>query len=275
MFPWNYGFEWTTASAIFLGAFYSVIAIVAATLARAFIRARRAIADGEAERVRWHSEFHDLPVQARLCRHALTGELPGRECPNAFNCARCETHAELLAAHPSAAPQNIEDEIFGMAFPVDRLYHRGHTWVRSERDGSVTIGLDELGRRLVGTPDRVDLPKPGTHLRLNGIGWKIQKNSATVRVLSPVDGEVVDSGGVEHGGYLRVKPVARGFDLRHLLTATELRPWMLREMERLQLALAGTHAPALADGGVLLEDIPASDPSTDWDGVWGEMFLEG
>ena len=275
MFPWTYGFEWTSASVIFLGAFYAVIAVVAATVIRALMRTRLAIAGGETEKIRWSSEFHDLAQQARLCRHALTGDFPGRECPSGFDCGRCEKHAEFVAAHPPAAPQNVEEEIFGMAFPLNRLYHRGHTWVRPERDGTVTIGLDELGRRLVGTPDCVDLPKPGTRLRANGIGWQIQKNRARVRVLAPVDGDVIDSGGAERGGFVRVKPVAGTFDLRHLLTAAELRPWMLREMERLQLALSGTRVPALADGGIPVEDFPASDPATDWDAAWAEMFLEG
>jgi len=275
MFPWNYGFEWTAAGAIFFGAFYIVIAIVAATVVRAFNRARRMMADGEAERVRWYATFHDLPLETRLCRGALTGELPGRVCPNGFDCGRCEKHGEFVAAHPPAAPQNFEEEIFGMAFPLDRLYHRGHTWVRPELDGSVTVGLDELGRRLVGTPDRVELPRPGTLLRTNGIGWQIQKRGAVVRVLAPVDGEVVDANGAERGGILLVKPVAGTFDFRHLLTAAELRPWMLREMERLQLALAGARAPALADGGVPVEDISASCPQTEWDAVCGEMFLQG
>lgn len=274
MFPWNYGFEWTETSAIFLGAFYTVIAVVAVTVIRAFLRTRRVVADGEAERIRWFSEFHNLPQQARLCRHALTGELPDRECPNGFDCGRCEKHSELIAAHPPAAPQNLEEEIFGVAFPLDRLYHRGHTCVRLECDGSVTIGLDELGRRLVGAPDRVDLPRLGTRLRTNGIGWRIRKGRATVRVLAPVDGKVVESGGAERGGFVRVKPITGTFDLRHLLTAAELRPWMLREMERLQVALSGTRVPALADGGIPMDDFPASDPATDWDAVWAEMFLE-
>lgn len=275
MFPWNYGFEWTSATVIFLSTFYTVVGIVAATVVHASIRTRRVMADGEAGRIRWLSEFHALPQQARLCRHALTGELPGEACSNGFDCGSCERHTASAGAHPTEVLQNIEEEIAGMAFPLDRLYHRGHTWVRPERDGSVTIGLDELGRRLVGTPDRVDLPKSGTHLRTNGIGWRIRKGGVPVRVLAPVEGEVVDSGGAERGGFVRVKPITGTFDLRHLLTSAELRPWMLREMERLQLALAGTGAPELADGGVPLEDMPAGDPATDWDAVWGEMFLEG
>ena len=104
--------------------------------------------------------FHDLPAADRACRHVLTGEFKSRECPNAFDCRGCETHAKLVALHPPAAGEESEAEIFGMSFPLDRMYHRGHTWARPEADGTVTVGLDDLGTRLLGTPDAVDCRRP-------------------------------------------------------------------------------------------------------------------
>ena len=157
MFPWNYGFHWSAASYIFLGAFYTVLAVVATTVISAVLRSRRALLAHATEEIRWHSDFHDLPV--------LTGELTSRECPHAFDCRHCETHAQLIAAHPPQQPGETEEEIFGMSFPMDCLYHRGHAWARPEADGTVTVGLDELGSRLVGAPDAVDLPQPGAVVR--------------------------------------------------------------------------------------------------------------
>jgi hypothetical protein len=278
MFPWNYGFHWTAATIIFMGAFYTVLAIVAGTVILAMVRAHRAMADRRAEEIRWHADFGDLPPQDRLCRHMLTGEVPNRECRNCFDCCHCETHKKLTEAHPVGMPGTLEEpeeDIFGMAFPLDRLYHRGHTWVHPENDGTVTVGLDELGRRLVGRPDRVDLPEPGAHVHNNGTGFRLRKRNAEVRVLSPVDGEVVDTGGPDREWYLKLKPVGGRFDLRHLLCSCEIKPWLLREMERLQLVLAaeGAAAPTLADGGAPVEDIAASYPKADWDAVCAEMFL--
>jgi glycine cleavage system H protein len=275
MFPWNYGFHWSTGNAVFLSAFYAVVAIVAVTVIVALIRARRASIGGRAEEIRWLSDFHELPAHSRACRYALTGKLPGRECPNAFDCRRCEKHAQLVAAHrPSLQPQ-AEEEIFGMAFPLDRLYYRGHTWVRREADGTFSVGLDELARRLVASAEHVELPRPGTRLRINGTAWRIRKHGADVRVLAPVDGIVVESGAPDRGGCLRLKPVMQTADLRHLLGPGEVRAWILREMERLQLALSAAGDPALADGGIPVEDIAANYPNADWDAVCGEMFLEG
>lgn len=273
MLPWNYGFHWGIASYIFLGAFYTVLIVVATTLFAAAVRSRRALRTQKVEEIRWHSDFHDLPPADRICRHVLTGEFQTRQCPNAFDCRQCETHARLLEKHPLPAVSEHEEDVFGMAFPLDRFYHRGHTWTHMETDGSVTVGLDDLGQRLLGVPDRVDLPEPGVRLHANGTAFRVHKRDADVRVLSPVDGSVIETGGPDRGWYLRVRP--EPLDLRHLLRGAEVRPWLLKEMERLQLALSQEGvSPTLADGGVPVTDIAAAYPEANWDAVCGEMFLE-
>jgi hypothetical protein len=280
MFPWNYGFHFGAASYIFLGAFYSVLVVVATTVLKALWRSHRDLSKGKAEDIRWHSDFHDLSAADRSCRHVLTGEFTSRECPHAFDCRECETHAKLIAVHPVAQAEEAEAEaeagIFGMSFPLDRMYHRGHTWAHPEADGTVTVGLDDLGSRLLGTPDAVDLPEVGSCVQTNGTAFRIHKREADVRVLSPVDGEVVETGGVDRGFFLRVKPLAGAIDMTHLLRGAEVKPWLMRELERLQLALTmeGASMPSLADGGVPVADIAAAYPRTDWDAVCGEMFLE-
>jgi glycine cleavage system H lipoate-binding protein len=269
--PWNYGFHWNAGTMIFMGAFYTVLAIVAVTVINAAARAWRDMRASRVEAIRWNAEFHELPARDRDCRHVLTGEFSCRECPNAFDCRKCETHAKLVANQP--APAAGPDDFFGMRYPSDRAYHRGHAWLRREPDGTATVGLDDLGARLLGGPDSVDLPRPGTRVSVNGTAWRARKRNADVRVLSPVDGEVIETGGPDRGWYLKVKPDAS--DDRQLLRGTEVRAWLMREMERLQLSLtAEGAAPTLADGGAPVADIAASCPQADWDAVCGAMFLE-
>jgi hypothetical protein len=277
MFPWNYGFHFGASSYIFLGAFYTVLIVVATTLLNALWRSSRDMSKSKVEDIRWQSDFHDLSAADRTCRHVLTGEFASRECPHAFDCRECETHSRLVALNPPVRSAAADEEIFGMSFPLDRMYHRGHTWARPEADGTVTVGLDDLGARLLGTPDAVDLPQPGARVQTNGTAFRVHRREADVRVLSPVDGEVVETGGIDRGFFLRVKPLGGGpIDMRHLLRDSEVKPWLMRELERLQLALTmeGTSLPTLADGGVPVADIAAAYPKTDWDAVCGEMFLE-
>jgi hypothetical protein len=276
MLPWIYGFHWDLGHVIFLGAFYIVLLMVAATIVAAVRRSRREIIEHHVEQIDWHEEFEDLPPRDRVCRHVLTGEFQSRECPHAFDCRQCEMHAKLMECHPLPAVERPEEDLFGMTFPLDRYYHRGHTWVHPEADGTVTVGLDDLGSRLLETPDAIDLPLPGAYVENNGTAFRVRKRDADVRVLCPVDGEVVATGGPDSAWYLKILPAAAGeAAFRHLLRGAEIRPWVLRELERLQLALsAPAGAPTLADGGVLVGDISASCPNADWDAVCGEMFLE-
>lgn len=275
MLPWNYGFHWTTGTLIFMGAFYAVLAVVIATVVAALLRARRTMEHGGLEDARWHSDFNELPAADRVCRHVLSGEFRHRECPNGFDCRHCATHGRLLKNCPAAVLSADGGEILGMHFPLDRYYHRGHTWVRPEADGTVTVGIDDLGRRLFVAPDAVELPRPGDRLHVNGTAMRLRKRGADVRVLSPVDGEVVETGGPSSEWYLKVKPVGGAFNFRHLLRGAEIRPWLTREMERLHMALSaeGATAASLADGGVPVADIAANYPEADWDAVCGEMFL--
>ncbi len=237
---------------IFLGAFFSVITIIGVTLLAALYRSQSDLRRQKVDRIRWHTDFEDLPADDRICRHVLTGEFKSRQCPHAFDCRECETHRKLSERHPLALVGRAEEDMFGMSFPLDRFYHRGHTWARPEPDGTMTVGVDDLGTRLLGTPDAVESPQVGTHLEANGTAFRVRKHGAEVRLLSPVDGEVLESSGL----HLRVRPDSG--DVRHLLRGPEVHPWLMREMERLQ-------GQTLADGGVPV--------AADLDAV-AEMFLE-
>ena len=272
MLPWNYGFHWTLGTMIFMGAFYTVLAIVAATLISAAWRSRRHLRSGTAEEVRWHSDFHDLPARDRPCRHQLTGELEYRDCQNSFDCRQCDTHRTLLEQRPPSKPDGKSYEDFGMTFPLDRMYHRGHTWVRRERNGTVTIGLDDFGRRLFGKPDSVELPRKGQRIRLNGAAWRIRKGNLDQPVVSPLNGIVLETGGPDSEWYLKVRPAHP--DLRHLLEGSEVQPWVAREMERLQGALSAAGvAPDPVNGRTDVAALAAACPTACWETVCGTMFL--
>ena len=280
MFPFVYGFTWDTGNIIFLGLFFSVVVVIGTTVGIALRRSLNDFKSHKQETIRWESDFHDLPLSARKCRHELTGEFKQRTCDNRFDCRDCVTHARLVAHDPAKSVmmgggEEGNQKLFGFEMPLDRMYHRGHTWVHQEEDGSATVGIDDLGSRLVGTPDAVDLPKPGTRLLAYGTGWHMKKNGTDIRVVAPVDGEVIETGGPDMGWYLRLKPLTEILDTRHLLRGKEIKPWLMREMERLQFALAVEGVGAsLADGGEPVKDFTKSYPSADWDSVLGEMFLE-
>jgi len=260
---------------IFLGLFYTVLAVLSTTVALSLYRAGQDFRARRAEAICWHATFPDLPARDRLCRHEFTGEFSHRLCDKAFDCRECQQHAALVARRPpDAAPTPREADVFGLEFPLDRLYHRGHAWAHPEPDGTVTVGLDALGARLVAEPEAVVLPAIGSHIQTNGAAWHVNKRGAHVRILSPLDGQVVATGGPQDGWYLKVKPDGGRLDARHLLRGPEIRPWIAHEMERLQASLGpADQAPTMADGGVPVNDIAAAYPEADWDAVCAEIFL--
>ena len=269
MLPGNTDFIADPFNIAFLGVFALVILTVASTLVLAFVRTRSAVARGKAAQMLWHEEFEELPASAKSCRHAFTGELPGRRCARAFDCKGCAEHAELVP-HSPALP--VADES-GLDIPNDRLYHRGHAWLKPLDDGTVAVGLDDLANRLVGDAS-VDLPPVGARLDENGPALRLRAGNARVRVASPVTGDVVERGSLSGPYLLRVRPIVP-LDTRALLTPREAAAYFTRELERLQLAISGARGvPALADGGLPVADLSKAIPAGDRDRVLGEMLLQ-
>ncbi|MBZ5682423.1 MAG: glycine cleavage system protein H [Acidobacteriia bacterium] len=167
----------------------------------------------------------------------------------------------------------------GLNYPADRFYHRGHTWVRLEADGTLTIGLDELAEHLIGSPDFIKVPGVGSEIENNETAWRIEKNGTVIRVRAPIEGTVVGVGGPLEGRYLKIRPRRNPQDpatLRHLLRGAEVHGWLSRELERLQLQLRAPNTPpSLADGGVLVSGLMDAVPDADWNTVLADTFLEG
>jgi hypothetical protein len=274
MFPWSPEFVWDAGHILFFGALYSVLLAIAGALGVAGWRVLQQQRAGHRDAIVWHADFDDLLRSARSCRHDLTGEAPGRVCETGFDCRRCTEHPALELLRASLAQPATPSAPLGIDLPPDRLYHRGHTWVRPEPDGSVTVGLDDLARRLLGTPDEVQLPEVGAHLHEHAPLVRVRRRASDVRLLSPLDGTVLAVEGAGTGFVLRLAPRAAN-GTRHLLGGSEARVWALRELERLQRALAPAGmGPALADGGELVADVGAVVPAERYDALLGEMLLE-
>jgi hypothetical protein len=259
MFPGVNGFHWTVGHVLFVTIFASVMLVIASTAIAAMLRARRDVRSGRLEPIRWHADWEDLPERDRRCRHDIAGEVIYRVCPHGFDCRGCGDHPRFGGTDAAAT----------------RYYHRGHTWVEIQEDGTAIVGLDEIGRRLIGRPEIVQLPPPGAALVTNGIGWRMSKHGVEVRILAPIDGEVIETGGPDDDWYLRIRPSTNPPDLRHLLRGSEVSAWVRRELERLQLLFTpeGAH-PSLADGGELMHDLIAQQPTAKWDRIVGAVFLD-
>jgi glycine cleavage system H lipoate-binding protein len=276
MFPFNYGFHWNLGTILFLGLFFAVVMIIGATIVASILRTRRTLRTRNIDAIRWENDFHDLPLSARVCRHELSGELKQRTCENEFDCRSCSVHKQFVAQRKVNSDElELPEYIYGFSLPVDRLYHRGHTWIQSHADGTYTVGLDDFAQHLMGKPDQIELPTTGTKLSLNSNAWTMKKNKSMLRILSPLDGKVVATGDGSDGWFLKIKPVAAEFNTQYLLNAHEAASWIRREFDRLQNLLADPKiGTTLADGGIPIQDFTAAYPKKNWDKIYCDMFLE-
>jgi glycine cleavage system H lipoate-binding protein len=268
MFPWVDGFRWTATHIIFLSLFFGALLTIVLTFLRGIWRTVRDFQVHLATRTCWRQIFAELPETERHCRHEFAGRVDSRICDNAFDCRSCENYNRFaalpakVAAEPAAVPHSDK-----------RLYHRGHTWVWPEWDGTYTIGLDDFAQHLIGHPDTVQLPAEGETIESDGVAWRMTKNGREIRVRAPIEGTVVRTGGKKEGWYVNVVP-SGSLSLQHLLTGHEVRGWLAREVDRLQLQLSARGAPrCLADGGTLMPNLMDAEPQADWDAILESTFL--
>ena len=272
MFPGIDGFHWAFGHVLFLALFFAVALTIVATIASAVVKTVDDFRAHRAAALCWQSHFTELPASNKRCRHELAGRVIVRTCDNSFDCRTCENYS-----HFAVLPSSGNVTTCGLDFPDDRLYHRGHTWVKALEDGNMLVGLDSLAECIIGQPDSVQLPAVGEQIEANQTAWHMQKNRTAIAVRAPIEGTIVEVGGPGKGWYLKIKPQFDSTDsraLRHLLRGAEVKGWISRELERLQIQLRSPDtAPALADGGILLPDLMDSIPKANWDTVIADTFL--
>ena len=78
-----------------------------------------------------------------------------------------------------------------MNFPTDLHYTASHEWVRSEADGTVTVGITDLAQDSLGELVYVELPAIGRALAAAESCAVVESTKAASDVYAPIAGEVV------------------------------------------------------------------------------------
>lgn len=143
------------------------------------------------------------------------------------------------------------------------FFHQGHSWAVPEGPDSVRVGMDDFAQKLLGEPSSIDLPPVGTKLHQGERAWRVEVDSGSVSMLSPVDGEVVAVNPevedrpelVSHAPYddgwlMKVRIGDPGALRKNLLSGRMARAWMEDTNERLRTFSSATLGVLLPDGGV-------------------------
>jgi glycine cleavage system H protein len=76
--------------------------------------------------------------------------------------------------------------------PSELKYTKSHEWVRSEDDGTVTIGITDHAQELLGDLVFVELPEVGTEMSAEDAVCVVESVKAASDVYMPISGEVVE-----------------------------------------------------------------------------------
>ncbi len=268
MLPWVYEWHWDLGHYLFMGAFYLVALVIFVTLAVAKIRALLNASNAQA--IDWKESFHDLPSSRTACRFAIDGVLPDKSCVQELDCRKCEYFQKQKADNKLVDHEETKGaKRLGLDINSDLHYHRGHTWVREEKDGLLAIGLDDFASRCLGNLDEVILPPVGTTLIVNGHGFDIRQGKREFRILSPVEGKVVELGTANTDWWLKVQAPLSSKKLDHLFKGGQAIRWSESEMTILMDHL-GTGKPPFVGKKRILS---AAYPRADWDHIYHDLFL--
>lgn len=224
----------------------------------------------------WQEAMRCRDSRDRACRHALTGRAGHRVCPMNYNCSRCDfdqTFEEVVS--PAAVRlTGTMTRIKGFDLPTGHHFHTGHTWARMEPGGFIRVGMDDFSVKVLGRPDRLELPLLGQELSMGRPGWGINRNEMAADVLSPVNG-VITGVNPDPGRHMADSPYEGGwlFTVHHVKPAKALAPlmddetgpaWLDNEITGLEKMIEETAGPMATDGGLIRADVFGNMPELGW-----------
>lgn len=236
---------------------------------------------GRANRiVAWEEKVKAFPPSKRPCIHSLKRRIGFKSCTNEYRCDRCEFDQFFQDAYTVQAEVKPVDflTVEGFRLPHGYYLHAGHAWARVEEAGSIRVGIDEFGLRLLGPLDRVDTPLVGKLVIQGRPQVLLYRGNNQARVLSPVSGVVtaVNPTLRDRGNLANREPYTAGWvmtvqanrlraDLKGLMIGQESAQFLTSEVEQLQQVVQDISGPLAADGGYWSDDIFGSAPQIEWE----------
>jgi glycine cleavage system H lipoate-binding protein/ABC-type phosphate transport system substrate-binding protein len=91
-------------------------------------------------------------------------------------------------------PQPVEVKSFGPATvtaPAGILYGKSHTWTFMEKNGTLTLGIDDFLQHVTGTISRITLRTPGEKIRRGERLASVIQRGKQLDIISPVSGTII------------------------------------------------------------------------------------
>ena len=180
--------------------------------------------------------------------------------------------------HPAFEPAFFKidlSEFDGNTFtiPSDIFFSKGHTWLKRNAEGLITIGIDTFGTVALGAISIINCAAEGKELKCGDIIFEGIYGNKAVKFLSPVNGRVKSVNTNIIGKNISNPYDAWGVQLSskdfhensgRFFTGIEAANWMKKEFIKLKM-LINSHSPnvelagaTMYDGGRLTNDAVSS-----------------
>lgn len=172
------------------------------------------------------------------------------------------------------------------SIPEDLYYHQGHSWVMPQGAELVKVGVDDFAQRLVGSTNKISLPKIGSRIEQGDVGWKLGIDAKTIDMLSPVTGDVVavnknivknpaliNQDPYGKGWLMMVKPDNQRATVKNLLTGKLATAWIEKTADTLRGRMGGELGVMYQDGGLPVSGIAKALSPDAWDKMASEFLL--
>ncbi|MBC8322892.1 MAG: glycine cleavage system protein H [Candidatus Marinimicrobia bacterium] len=132
-------------------------------------------------------------------------------------------------------------------YKSDRFYNSNHLWSKQEKNGQITIGMDELGLDSLGEMAYLTLPAVGTPVEMGKVMGSMEAAKMTGELFAPITGIVLEKNDAvlenpllvnedpyDTGWLIKIEPANWAEESAAMVSGDALPGWMEAEIERFE-----------------------------------------
>jgi glycine cleavage system H lipoate-binding protein/ABC-type phosphate transport system substrate-binding protein len=170
--------------------------------------------------------------------------------------------------------------------PKGIYFNKSHSWAFMEKDGTVSIGIDDFLQHVTGPLTRVEMRNPGEKVKKGEFLFSIIQSGKRLSLYSPISGNIkkhnealiddaslINASPYIDGWIYRIEPSNWFVEVNFMDMADKYKKWINTEFSRMKDFLAATLKPdslkyshvVLQDGGIVKEGVLADFGPEVWD----------
>ncbi len=202
---------------------------------------------------------------------------------------KTEDTTETLTSH------NLGFDQRSVLAPNGLYFDSTHTWAFMEKDGNVTVGIDDFLQHVTGPITRIEMKNPGEKIKKGELLLSIVQSGKQLKIYAPVSGTIKNQNEalLSRSSYINSAPYSEGWvymidptnwlkEIQLLDMVDKYKNWLSSEFLRLKDFLATTLRPdspeyahvLLQDGGLLQDGVLSEFGPEIWED-FQTSFLDG